>query len=184
MNGREMIFEPFPAFTASDYQIKFATEAWERRDAAMLRRQVFCVEQGLFKGDDRDAVDDVAIPIVAISLLGVAAGDVVGTVRIHQPEPGVWWGSRLAVARDYRKVGALGAGLIRLAVSAANARGCRTFLAHVQAQNVAMFRRLHWASLEAIDLHGVAHHRMRADLTAYPPILAAETGFRSSRRAA
>jgi putative N-acetyltransferase (TIGR04045 family) len=180
-----MIFDPYPAFTASDFQIKFATDHWEKRDGAALRRTVFCKEQGLFNGiDDRDDVDDIAIPIVAISLLGVAAGDVVGTVRIHQPEPGLWWGSRLAVAAEYRKVGALGAGLIRLAVSSAHARGCRTFLAHVQAQNVPLFRRLNWTTLEEIELHGVPHHRMRADLAAYPPFMAAETGFRSARRAA
>ena len=68
-----MIFEPFKPFLASAYQIKFATEAWEKLGAATLRRQVFCVEQGLFDGNDRDAVDDVAIPLVAISLFGVAA---------------------------------------------------------------------------------------------------------------
>ena len=180
-----MIFDPFTPFTASDFQIKFSTEAWERRDAAALRRTVFCKEQGLFNGiDDRDAVDDIATPIVAISLLGVAAGDVVGTVRIHQPEPGVWWGSRLAVAADHRRVGSLGAGLIRLAVSSAHARGCRTFLAHVQGQNVPLFRRLNWTTLEELELHGMPHHRMRADLAAYPPIAAADIGFRSGRRAA
>jgi len=75
-----MIFEPFKPFLASAYQIKFATEGWEQRGAAALRRQVFCVEQGLFDGDDRDAVDDAAIPLVAISLFGVAADAVVGTV--------------------------------------------------------------------------------------------------------
>jgi putative N-acetyltransferase (TIGR04045 family) len=177
-----MIFEAFKPFIAGDFQIKFATEAWEQRGAAALRRTVFCEEQGLFAGDDRDEIDAVAIPIVAVSLLGVAAGDVVGTVRIHQPEPGLWWGSRLAVAADYRRVGALGAALIRLAVTAAHARGCRRFLAHVQSQNVAMFQRLNWISLEEVALHGRPHHRMRADLASYPPFLRAETGFRSQAR--
>jgi putative N-acetyltransferase (TIGR04045 family) len=179
-----MIFDAIKPFTAAEFQVKFATEAWERRRAAALRRRVFCEEQGLFAGDDRDAIDDVAIPIVAVSLLGVAADDVVGTVRIHQPEPGVWWGSRLAVAADYRRVGPLGAALIRLAVSSAHARGCRTFLAHVQSQNVSLFRRLHWESLEEVDLHGRLHHRMRADLAAYPPFAQPEAGFRSLARKA
>jgi putative N-acetyltransferase (TIGR04045 family) len=180
-----MIFDPFKPFTASDFQIKFATESWEQREAAALRRAVFCREQGLFGGgDDRDAIDDVAITIVAISLLGVAAGEVVGTVRIHQPEPGLWWGSRLAVAEDYRRVGALGAALIRLAVSSAHALGCRTFLAHVQGQNLPLFQQMSWTTLEELELHGLPHHRMQADLAAYPPILQPETGFRSLRRAA
>src|SRR5580704_18142462 len=116
-----MIFDPFPEFLPSEYRVKFATDAWERREAAALRRQVFCDEQGIFAGDDRDAIDDVAIPLVAISSFGVAPHEVVGTVRIHEAEPGTWWGSRLAVLPDYRRLGAVGGSLIRLAVSSAHA---------------------------------------------------------------
>src|ERR1700759_536312 len=130
-----MIFDPFPLFLPAEYRIKFATEPWERRDAAALRRAVFCDEQGIFSGDDRDAVDDVAIPIVAISSFAIVPQEVVGTVRIHEAQPGVWWGPRLTVAARYRKIGALGTALIRLAVISAHARGCRQFFAHVQSQN-------------------------------------------------
>jgi putative N-acetyltransferase (TIGR04045 family) len=174
-----MIFDPFPVFLPSEYRVKFVTDAWERREAAALRRQVFCDEQGIFSGDDRDALDDVAIPIVAISSFGVVSQEVVGTVRIHKAEPGVWWGSRLAVAADYRKIGALGTSLIRLAVSSAHARGCRRFLAHVQSRNALLFRRLHWDTIEEISIHGLPHHFMQADLGHYPPIQDAETGFLS-----
>ena len=93
-----MIFEPFERFSPSEFRIKFAASRWERDGAYALRRQVFCEEQGLFE-DDRDAVDDYAITLVALSMLGVAADQVVGTVRIHEDEPGLWRGSRLAVAR-------------------------------------------------------------------------------------
>ena len=130
-----MIFEPFPAFLPSEYRVKFVTEPWERREAAALRRRVFCDEQQIFSGNDRDAIDDVAISIVAISSFAVVTQEVVGTVRIHEVQPGIWWGSRLAVAADYRRVSALGTSLIRLAVSSAHARGCRQFYAHVQSQN-------------------------------------------------
>jgi putative N-acetyltransferase (TIGR04045 family) len=174
-----MIFDPFPAFSPSEYRVKFATEAWERREAATLRRRVFCDEQGIFALDDRDLIDDAAIPLVAISLLGVALHEVVGTVRIHEAEPGVWWGSRLAVASDYRRLGAVGGSLIRLAVSSAHARGCKRFLAHVQSQNVLMFQRLHWGSLGEVEFHGRPHHLMEADLAHYPPIADPETGFLS-----
>ena len=174
-----MIFEPFPIFLPSEYRVKFATEAWEKREAVKLRRQVFCDEQGIFAGDDRDAMDDIAIPIVAISSLGVAPEDVVGTVRIHEAEPGVWWGSRLAVAADYRRIGALGSSLIRLAVCSAHAQGCRRFYAHVQSQNALLFRRLHWRPLEETELCGRPHHFMQADLAYYPPISDPETGFLS-----
>jgi putative N-acetyltransferase (TIGR04045 family) len=172
-----MICDPFPPFLSPDYRVKFATETWEQRGAAALRRAVFCTEQGIFETDDRDAIDDVAIPIVALSSLGIVADTVVGTVRIHQPEPGIWWGSRLAVAQDYRKVGALGAALIKLAVGSAHARGCREFYAYVQSRNALLFQRLHWQTLATLDLHGRPHHHMRADLDHYPPIQDAETGF-------
>lgn len=179
-----MIFEPFPEFLPSEYRVKFVTEAWERRDAAALRRRVFCDEQQIFLGDDRDAVDEVAIPIVAISSFAVAAQEVVGTVRIHAVEPGVWWGSRLAVAADYRKISALGTSLIRLAVSSAHAQGCQRFYAHVQAQNAPLFLRLGWHTIEEITVHGRPHHFMQADLRLYPPIADAETGIVSLPRKA
>jgi putative N-acetyltransferase (TIGR04045 family) len=173
------MFDPFPAFLPAEYRVKFATEAWERREAAALRRRVFCDEQGIFLGDDRDDIDDIAIPIVVTSLFGVAAHDVVGTVRIHQAEPGIWWGSRLAVESDYRRIGALGTSLIRLAVSSAHARGCRRFFAHVQSQNALLFQRLHWASRGETEFHGRPHHFMEAELAHYPPIADPETGFLS-----
>jgi putative N-acetyltransferase (TIGR04045 family) len=180
-----MIFEPFAPFVPSGFQIKFAVDPWEKAAAAALRRQVFCEEQGVFAGDDRDDTDDIAIPIVAVSLVGIAADTVVGTVRIHEAEPGVWWGSRLAVGADYRRIGALGSGLIRLAVSSAHARGCTRFLANVQSQNTLLFRRLHWRTVETFDLYGRPHHRMEADLAYYPPFPTPEAGFLSlPRRAA
>jgi putative N-acetyltransferase (TIGR04045 family) len=181
-----MIFDPFPVFLPAQYRVKFATEAWERRAAAALRRQVFCDEQGIFASDDHDEIDAIAIPIVAISSLGVALDEVVGTVRIHQTEPGEWWGSRLAVAADYRRIGALGSSLVRLAVSSAHARGCKRFFAHVQSQNTLLFQRLHWTSLGEVEFHGRPHHFMQADLAHYPPFADAEIGFLSlpTRKAA
>ncbi|MBS7541529.1 MSMEG_0567/Sll0786 family nitrogen starvation N-acetyltransferase [Ancylobacter oerskovii] len=164
-------------FVASAYQVKFSASRWEREGAYALRRAVFCGEQGLFAGDDRDGIDDYAIPIVALAMMGVAADRVVGTVRIHEEAPGTWWGSRLAVDADYRSVGALGATLIRLAVSSAHAMGCTTFLAHVQEQNALLFRRLHWRIVEEVELHGRRHFRMQADLAYYPPCFKPEFGF-------
>ena len=172
-----MIFEPFPEFLPSEYRVKFATEAWEYREAFALRRRVFCDEQAIFSGSDRDAIDDVAIPIVALSSFAVASQEVVGTVRIYEAEPGTWWGSRLAVAAEYRRISALGTSLIRLAVSSAHARGCKRFHAHVQSQNVPLFWRAGWRTIEEVAFHGRPHHFMQADLARYPPIADAETGF-------
>ncbi|QWW68835.1 MSMEG_0567/Sll0786 family nitrogen starvation N-acetyltransferase [Rhizobium sp. WYJ-E13] len=172
-----MMLEPFSAYRASEFQVKFSTSDWERQEAHALRRAVFCEEQKIFESDDRDAIDDHAIPIVALSMMGVAADRLVGTVRIHQEEPGLWWGSRLAVHADFRKIGALGATLIRLAVSSANAMGCHTFLANVQVQNGLLFRRLHWDVIEEFEVYGKPHLRMKADLAWYPPCPTPETGL-------
>ncbi|MDR3466101.1 MAG: GNAT family N-acetyltransferase [Xanthobacteraceae bacterium] len=181
-----MMFEPFKPFVASEFQVRFATAAWERDAAAALRRRVFCEEQGIFTADDRDPIDDHAIPLVALSLLGVAEGEVVGTVRIHRDdgEEHTWWGSRLAVERSYRKLGAVGASLIRLAVCSAHARGCRRFIANVQSQNALLFQHLHWRSLGEFELLGRPHHRMEADLDRYPPFATPEIGFVSLSRLA
>lgn len=180
-----MILEPVIPFLPAGYQIKRAVEPWEIAAAAALRRAVFCDEQGLFAGDDRDAIDAHATTLVAISHLGAAWGEVVGTVRVYEAEPGLWWGSRLAVARPYRRVAAIGTALIRLAVSSAHAQGATRFLAHVQAQNAPLFHRLHWTTLAELTLHGQPHHHMEASLAAYPPIARPEIGFFSpARRAA
>ncbi len=172
-----MMLEPFAPYQAGGFQVKFATSHWERREAHALRRAVFCDEQKIFEQDDRDAIDDHAIPIVAMSMMGVSSDRLVGTVRIHQAEPGLWWGSRLAVHQDFRKIGALGATLIKLAVSSANAMGCHTFLANVQTQNGLLFRRLHWDVLEEFEIYGKPHLRMKADLAWYPPCPTPEAGF-------
>jgi putative N-acetyltransferase (TIGR04045 family) len=179
-----MLDFPVNAFFPPQYLIKWATQDWERRQMWALRRAVFCEEQGVFEGDDRDAVDQTAIPLVAIACVAGQPDQVVGTVRIHNPEPGLWWGSRLAVAADYRKQGQLGAALIRLAVTSAHARDCHTFLAQVQQRNVPLFRRLHWHSLEEITLHGRPHHLMQADLDWYPPYAEGATGFITTSRIA
>jgi putative N-acetyltransferase (TIGR04045 family) len=163
-------------------RVKLATGALEVGSTRALRRAVFFEEQQIFQGDDIDAIDAVALPIAAILSMPGAADEVVGTVRIHQPEPGLWYGSRLAVAKHARRIGSVGSGLIKLAVSTANARGCHPFLAQVQAQNVPLFERLHWCSLEEMDIHGRPHHLMQADLAHYPAIHDGETGFVLNRQ--
>jgi putative N-acetyltransferase (TIGR04045 family) len=178
------VLEAFPPYLPPAYRVKFADEAWEFEGARALRRQVFCEEQGLFPTDDTDQLDSYAVPIVAVSLIAGQPDEVVGAVRIHEEAPGVWWGSRLAVAQNFRRVAALGSGLIQVAVGSARAMGCREFHAHVQAQNRALFERLNWAAVHAIELHGHPHWRMRADLDAYPPIPAPTLGLPVRAKAA
>ncbi|MEV4779054.1 MSMEG_0567/Sll0786 family nitrogen starvation N-acetyltransferase [Burkholderia sp. LMU1-1-1.1] len=175
-----LLVRPAPTAPAGPtVRIKLATSDAERQAALRLRHTVFCGEQGLFDGDDIDDIDATALTLVAIA----GAGEVAGTVRIHHAAGGVWWGSRLAVARPARRQAAVGSGLIRLAVGSARALGCTTFLAHVQEQNVAMFEQLHWRSLGPLELHGRVHHLMRADLGFYPPIADGASGFLCARGA-
>ncbi|OYV36393.1 MAG: histone acetyltransferase [Rhodospirillales bacterium 20-64-7] len=157
-------------FIPGEYRIAVAAQPWERAGCFALRRQVFCTEQRIFAGDDRDEVDAACTMLAAYSCLFGHADQVVGTVRIHAPEPGLWWGSRLAVARPYRRIGGLGAALIRLAVGTARAKGARMFLAHVQVQNRALFEAMDWQVLDQKTIHGQPHLLMQADLAAYAPI--------------
>lgn len=180
-----MITDLFGPFAACHFRLKYATERWEQQGACALRRSVFCDEQGIFADTDRDAIDKTAIHLVALSTMAVMTDEVVGTVRIHQSEPGIWYGSRLAVDRRYRRVGALGAALVKLAVSSATSLGCVRFYAHVQAPNELMFRRLAWQRIADVELHGTPHVFMQADLAAYPPLANAPEGFHAlAKRAA
>ncbi len=173
-----MMLEPVHPYISPAHRVKFAAVAWERAGAAALRHAVFCHEQGLFEEDDRDAIDAQATTIVALANHWGWEDEVVGTVRIHLGEnAGEWWGSRLAVRRDYRRQAGLGTSLIRLAVSSANAAGCTRFFAHVQSRNRLLFERLHWHSLGEVTFHGQPHHHMEADLDFYPAIANGAEGF-------
>jgi len=171
-------------FSPCEFRIKWADPGWETRSAHALRRAVFCAEQGVFVGDDLDAIDAHAQTIVAIACVGGLHDQVVGTVRIHAAQDGLWWGSRLAVHPSFRRVGRIGATLIRLAVSSAHARGASVFLAHVQQQNVAMFEQLHWRGLKPLQVHGRPHQLMQAELRHYPPCHDPITGYAVQTRGA
>ncbi len=183
-----MILERFPTYSPHDFIFKIASNAEDINGFFKLRREIFCQEQGVFEADDRDMYDEAMIPIVCKTMIAGMEDTVVGAVRIDERRPGQWFGSRLGVGMDFRRIrhfspgvsvrnlqpcyhglGALGAGLIYKAVSTANAIGCEEFLATVQHQNARFFQRLHWEPLEEILLHGIVHVKMRADLTYYQP---------------
>ncbi len=164
-------------FIPCEFRVKLAESHWEIAQSHKLRRAVFCVEQGVFVGDDRDALDDSALPLVAVSCVAGVTDQVVGTVRIHTGGDDLWWGSRLAVHPSFRHYGHIGASLIRLAVCSAHARGARIFLAHVQSQNRMLFEKLHWRTLKEAIRFGRPHCLMEADLSHYPPCTDACAGI-------
>lgn len=151
------------------YRFQLALSAEEIEQYFELRSQIFCQEQGLFEETDRDAVDRHSYPIVAIAHREGEPDQIVGVVRIYEQSPRLWYGGRLGVHPDFRRVGRIGKGLIQKAVTTANTWGCDRFLATVQLQNVRFFTRLHWESLEEIEILERPHHLMRADLDYYPP---------------
>jgi len=133
-----------------------------------LRQQIFCEEQNLFEQHDRDDLDNRSYPIVAIAHEPNQSDRVVGVVRIYEQSSRLWYGGRLGVHPDFRRVGRIGKGLIQKAVTTANTWGCDQFLATVQQQNVRFFTRLHWQSLEEVKIRELTHHLMEADLEYYP----------------
>lgn len=156
-------------FLCHDIVAEVACEAWQRRAYYRLRSEIFADEQGLFVGSDGDEHDASAIPIVALGKVLGIANEVVGVVRIYPAGNGTWYGGRLGVARDYRRVGAVGGALISTAVSTAHALGCSRFLATVQPQNVRYFERYHFHGESEVSVCGRPHTLMRADLRSYPP---------------
>jgi putative N-acetyltransferase (TIGR04045 family) len=134
-----------------------------------LRSAIFCQEQHLFEASDRDASDDHAYAIAALDHGATSGSGVVGVVRILEPRPRLWHGGRLGVHGDYRRLNQIGKGLIWKAVTTAHGWGCDRFLATVQLQNVRFFRRLHWHSIEELEIRGLPHQLMEADLSYYQP---------------
>ena len=149
------------------YQFQLARTRSEISAYFDLRRKIFVEEQALFQNDDIDALDAIAHPIIAVEP-HTSALEVLGIVRIYEPEPRLWYGGRLGTHPDYRRGWYIGKGLIDKAVTTANAWGCDRFLATVQIQNVRFFQRLHWDALEEIEIRGIAHQLMQADLNYYP----------------
>lgn len=176
------VVDPVIHYAPVEFLVREAAQQWERDEAHALRRAVFCIEQGLFVGDDRDEIDEHAQLLVAMSCIGGMPDQVVGTVRIHEASPGVWWGSRLAVHAAFRSQGHLGATLIKLAVTRAHAQGAHTFMAHVQAQNEALFHKLHWRTTGTLAIHGRPHVEMQPDFAHYPPCHDPVSGFVSRAR--
>ncbi|AFZ50901.1 MSMEG_0567/Sll0786 family nitrogen starvation N-acetyltransferase [Dactylococcopsis salina] len=154
------------------YQFQLAQSQPDIQAYFDLRQQIFCQEQNLFTDHDQDQIDLTAHPIVAIDT--EAPNRVVGVVRIYEQQPRLWYGGRLGVHPDYRRVGRIGKGLIYKAVTTAHTWGCDRFLATVQQQNVRFFQRQHWHALEELIVRDRPHHLMEADLNFYPPAATAE----------
>lgn len=162
---------PPAAYRGPGILTEIASEPWQLDSYHKLRRAVFVGEQGLFAGTDEDELDEQAYAIVAMTVSHGMPDEVVGTVRIFRKPavaPGVWYGGRLAVDPVYRRQGSIGDGLIRAAVCSAHAMGCDQFLATVQLPVVRYFERHHFSVCGSLDVCGVPHALMEADLAFFP----------------
>jgi putative N-acetyltransferase (TIGR04045 family) len=154
-----------------------------------LRREVFVHEQSLYDRHDLDDRDDDPRTIVLVAR--DPDGTVLGGVRLGPvqdgPDIGWWAGGRLAVAPAARRLGGIGAALVRAACARAEAEGALRFDATVQAGNEVFFSRLGWQAVRPVTVAGVPHVLMRwpigriaaqvsATKAALGPLLAAFTG--------
>ena len=151
--------------TRRDRACRLASGADELRAHFAIRRAVFCLEQGMFGGDDdHDPRDDDALTLHA---LGTEAGVAGGTVRLYPLDGGaLWQGDRLAVLPAFRH-GSLGGALVRFAIRTAGARGGERMVAMIQLPNVRFFLALGWELDGPVgDFHGREHQPMAIALSA------------------
>ena len=137
----------------------------DRRAYRSLRHDAFVREQGLFSGDDGDDLDDDPRAVVLVAHDG--AGDVVGGVRLGPvtahagPDIGWWAGSRLVVHPRARRLGGIGAALVRAACAHAEQAGVLRFEATIQPQNAVLFARLGWVNVGEVAVAGRPHLLVR-----------------------
>ena len=141
-----------------DVKCKLVETEEELEKAYRIRHEIFVKEQELFTGSDRDEFDSLAIHIIAL-----LCGEVVGTVRVYEREENVWFGSRLAVLKPFR--GRAGKVLIEKAKEVVKKERARRFMAYVQLPNIPFFRRHRWRSVgDVMDYHGTPHQLMETQL--------------------
>ena len=135
----------------------------ELQQCFAIRHSVFVEEQKMFEETDRDEFDNNAIHIAAINS---DDGKVISTVRCYQLSGGIWYGSRLAVPKEYRTHHSrIGVKLCKIAEITVIERRAKRFLAYIQIQNVRYFKKLGWKKVDTPILHfGVQHQLMEASL--------------------
>ncbi len=134
----------------------------ELNRAAEIRHQVFVNEQGLFQGTDTDENDRKSTHLVA-----ELDGQIIGTVRVFpMNDNGHWIGGRLAIQKECRGSGA-GELLVKEAMRFVKKKGCATFTARIQEENIPFFVQFGWRPLGGLhEYRGRIHQQMKADLSA------------------
>ena len=96
-----MIFDPFAALHApASFRVKYATEPGSVATPPRCAARSSATSRASSRATTATRSTTARIPLVAaVAASASHADEVVGTVRIHEAEPGLWWGSRLAVRR-------------------------------------------------------------------------------------
>ena len=120
-----------------------------------IRREVFCIEQGVPEDLEVDGRD----PECRHFILRLD-GRVVGTARLRPLQPGVAKIERVAILAAHRG-GGLGSALMRRLLRELDDAGCATALLHAQAHSESFYRALGFATEGApFDEAGITHVRM------------------------
>ena len=125
-------------------------------DAAVLREDVFVIEQNIPADLEWDGADDDAVHAVTFNRLGSA----VGTGRMLVHEPGVARIGRMAVRGGLRGSG-VGRAVLDALLDAARNRGDWQALLHAQSAAVSFYERAGFVKEgEPFDEAGIAHQTM------------------------
>ncbi|HWD66315.1 MAG TPA: GNAT family N-acetyltransferase [Solirubrobacteraceae bacterium] len=114
------------------WEVRRVSTQEELEGALALRYQVFCLEQGVPVGEERDGRDGDGL-----HLLAVEDGELVGTCRMVFVGSTVQF-SRLAVAQSARRRG-IATALLRLADAETRAHGANRLVLHAQTYARALY---------------------------------------------
>ncbi len=138
--------------------IHWARRPEEVQGAVAVRKQVFCVEQGVSLEEELDGRDEEALHLVAAQ-----DGRIVATLRLlidgEQAKVG-----RVAVLKDWRRRG-IALAMVELAVLEARSRGCTRASLASQTYAIPLYERAGFAVDSAIfEEAGMPHVWMRMRL--------------------
>ncbi len=141
------------------YEVRRVHGQAEMSAALELRRDVFCVEQGVPMREELDGRDGDSLHLVAVS-----DGELLATCRLLFVGPTVQF-SRLAVRQDARRRG-IASALLRLADDEARAGGARRLVLHAQTYARALYEAAGYEPRGRIFMEaGIEHIAMEKHLS-------------------
>ncbi|MFF8590097.1 GNAT family N-acetyltransferase [Streptomyces sp. NPDC015220] len=154
---------------SGSYEVRVAEDPADREACFAVRREVFVVEQGVPEEIEYDALDPVAVHVLAVR----ADGTPLGTGRLLHGEaaadrtggdPATGSLGRLAVAKEARGLG-VGVALVRAIEEAARARGLTAVDLHAQTHALGFYERLGYEAYgPGFPDAGIPHRAMRRAL--------------------